>query len=179
MFNSPPSPAQQEPLTAFPGRQVCQGQGLQQLRVRFLTARVHKGIQQAGLQQHLLWHKTAAVASAEGNGSGATSEDRMGGVLWEQQVHCTPMEGTRRLCKQHVGNTHQHLFGPGEQHTRTQKVAGTVWLVQMWHQLLHLSAHKHFSRLLSLNFHIHGQIHNVEEAGGGNLSRVHPAALIL
>lgn len=39
----------------------------------------------------------------------------------------------------YVGN--QHLFGPGEQDTGTQKVAGVIWLLQIWHPLAHLSAH--------------------------------------
>lgn len=73
-----------EPLTASPGRQLCQGSGAAAALVPLLTTRAHKGIQQAALQQHFPWHKTATVASVEGNGSGASSQDRMGGVLWEQ-----------------------------------------------------------------------------------------------
>jgi len=81
-------------------------QDLQQLRVQFLVACVHEGIQQAGHRQCLPRDKTAAVASVEGNGTGATFEDRTGDVLRERQIHCTGARtGIMMACKQHMSNT--------------------------------------------------------------------------
>lgn len=102
--NHASSPAQREPLTAFLGRQVCQGSGSAAALGPVPHGHVHKGIQQAGLQQHFPWHKTASVASVEGNGSGATSEDRMGGwVVFSGNSRSTAHQG-KEQCR-HVSNT--------------------------------------------------------------------------
>lgn len=69
---------------ALPGLRGCSSSGPAPHHSKASSLCAHKGIQQAALQQHFPWHKTATVASVEGNGSGASSQDRMGGVLGEQ-----------------------------------------------------------------------------------------------